>query len=135
MRAMQELYDVPDLKLKLKFEVEVLCKHLNIKVEDIKPSTYLQNRRKPTMRDNPDFNAKAVDDYCGWSSPAKVANETKKENNPATPALNDSNKPAIPNLSRYINVTISIPELSGKVDLNSIVTLALDRAIETLYSL
>ena len=133
MRAMRELYDVPDLKLKLKFEVEVLCKHLNIKVEDIKPSTYLQNRRKPTMRDNPDFNAKAVERaIAAEAAAAKAANETKKENNVASPALNDSNKPAIPNLSRYINVTISIPELSGKVDLNSMVTLALDRAIRDI---
>jgi CCR4-NOT transcription complex subunit 1 len=130
MRAMRELYDVPDLKLKLKFEVEVLCKHLNIKVEEIKASTYLPNRRKPVMRDNPDFNAKAVERaIAAEAAAAKAASETKNNSRGAT---NDNNKPVIPNLHKYVNITMDIPGFAGEAALGGLVTLALDRAIREI---
>ena len=32
MRVLSELHSAPDLKLNLRFEVEVLCKHLNMEI-------------------------------------------------------------------------------------------------------
>lgn len=58
--ALRELYDVSDLKLNLKFEVEVLCKALSIDLKDINPSRALYNRKRPDLRGNPDFNPKAA---------------------------------------------------------------------------
>ena len=59
VRTLKEIYDVPDLKLNLKFEVEVLCKTLNLRLNGMAPSTSLKARRIPSMQDNPDFNARA----------------------------------------------------------------------------
>jgi CCR4-NOT transcription complex subunit 1 len=60
LSAMRELYEVPDLKLNLKFEVEVLCKALSIDIKDIRQGTVLHKRRRPALTSNPDFNLKAA---------------------------------------------------------------------------
>ncbi|XP_053697550.1 CCR4-NOT transcription complex subunit 1 [Sabethes cyaneus] len=43
MNVLAELHQEPDLKLNLKFEIEVLCKNLNIDVTDLKPAVYLKD--------------------------------------------------------------------------------------------
>ncbi|TFK25059.1 CCR4-Not complex component [Coprinopsis marcescibilis] len=44
-----ELYHFADLKLNLKFEIEVLCKGLNIELDAIEPTTILRNRPLEAM--------------------------------------------------------------------------------------
>ena len=44
-----ELHPMSDLKLNIKFEVEVLCKSLNKELKDIKPSSVFKNR--PSVKD------------------------------------------------------------------------------------
>mmetsp|Transcript_13579 Transcript_13579/g.30419 ORF Transcript_13579/g.30419 Transcript_13579/m.30419 type:complete len:2214 (+) Transcript_13579:205-6846(+) len=59
---MRELYEIEDLKLNIKFEVQVLCKNINIKIEDIPRGSELSRRRAPAAGAdgrNPDFNQKA----------------------------------------------------------------------------
>jgi CCR4-NOT transcription complex subunit 1 len=46
-----ELYHHADLKLNLKFEIEVLCKGLNLDVRSIEPSQELQNRTASEITD------------------------------------------------------------------------------------
>lgn len=60
LSSLRELYDVPDLKLNLKFEVEVLCKALAVEVKDVRPARYLPLRARPALSGNPDFNPKAA---------------------------------------------------------------------------
>lgn len=43
MNVLAELHQEPELKLNLKFEIEVLCKNLNIDVVDLKPAYYLKD--------------------------------------------------------------------------------------------
>lgn len=43
MNVLAELHMVPDLKLNLKFEIEVLCKTLSIDLNDCRPSRYLED--------------------------------------------------------------------------------------------
>ncbi|VVC34988.1 Hypothetical protein CINCED_3A007099 [Cinara cedri] len=43
MNCLAELHQEPDLKLTLKFEVEVLCKTLNLEIQDLKPGYVLKN--------------------------------------------------------------------------------------------
>ncbi|KAG4096458.1 Not1-domain-containing protein [Neocallimastix lanati (nom. inval.)] len=45
LKVLSELYEFTDLKLNLKFEIEVLCKSLDIDIKDIKPSNYLKERQ------------------------------------------------------------------------------------------
>ncbi|KAJ3375776.1 hypothetical protein GGF31_002980 [Allomyces arbusculus] len=42
-----ELYHEADIKLNLKFEIEVLCKNLSVEIADVKPSSLLKTRRSP----------------------------------------------------------------------------------------
>ncbi len=46
IRLLVELYKYSELKLNLKFEIEVLCKALGLDVKDIKPSSYLKDRSR-----------------------------------------------------------------------------------------
>lgn len=46
MNALAELHQEPDLKLNLKFEIEVLCKNLEIDVSQLKPVIYLKDPEK-----------------------------------------------------------------------------------------
>ncbi|XP_067012333.2 CCR4-NOT transcription complex subunit 1 isoform X3 [Anabrus simplex] len=46
MNVLAELHQEPDLKLNLKFEIEVLCKNLNIDVAELKPSNFLKDQEK-----------------------------------------------------------------------------------------
>lgn len=46
LKVLSELYEFTDLKLNLKFEIEVLCKSLDIDIKDIKPSNYLKERQE-----------------------------------------------------------------------------------------
>lgn len=43
LKVIAELYQFADLKLNLKFEVEVLCNALNVNLEDIEPSVIIRN--------------------------------------------------------------------------------------------
>ncbi|KAK2193621.1 hypothetical protein NP493_11g11020 [Ridgeia piscesae] len=44
MNVLAELHQEPDLKLNLKFEIEVLCKNLNIDIIELNPANYLKSR-------------------------------------------------------------------------------------------
>ncbi|XP_055686768.1 CCR4-NOT transcription complex subunit 1 isoform X2 [Lutzomyia longipalpis] len=46
MNVLAELHQEPELKLNLKFEIEVLCKNFNIDVSDLKPVVYLKDAEK-----------------------------------------------------------------------------------------
>ncbi|KAG2174664.1 hypothetical protein INT44_006928 [Umbelopsis vinacea] len=46
LKLLVELYQFADLKLNLKFEIEVLCKGLNIDVSDVSATSLLKNRPK-----------------------------------------------------------------------------------------
>lgn len=58
LSLMKEIYCVDDLKLNMKFELQLLCKTLNIDVTDITPSNLLRDRPAPDKTHNPDFNTK-----------------------------------------------------------------------------
>lgn len=50
MNVLAELHQEPELKLNLKFEIEVLCKTLNIEIHSLKPALYLRDsERAQTM--------------------------------------------------------------------------------------
>ncbi|PWN51417.1 Not1-domain-containing protein [Violaceomyces palustris] len=44
LRLLVELYQFAELKLNLKFEIEVLCKSLNVELKDIQPTSILRSR-------------------------------------------------------------------------------------------
>lgn len=56
--VLRELYDIEDLKMNIKFEVQVLCKNIGIKIEDIPKSNLISLSALPVKERNPDFNIK-----------------------------------------------------------------------------
>lgn len=70
---MRELYEIEDLKLNIKFEVQVLCKNINIKIEDIPRGNELSRCKMPVKGpQNPDFNFKQPP---AGSAPSPVTNQ------------------------------------------------------------
>ena len=84
------LYDVDDLKMNIKFEVEVLCKNLGLRLEDVPKSGYadLSKRVSPVKERNPDFNLKASSAVAtpSWTQNTAsliIGMRTRFETNPA----------------------------------------------------
>ncbi|VVC86298.1 unnamed protein product [Leptidea sinapis] len=46
MNVLAELHQEPELKLNLKFEIEVLCKNLGLDIQNLKPTLYLKDPEK-----------------------------------------------------------------------------------------
>jgi CCR4-NOT transcription complex subunit 1 len=57
LSLMAELHPMSDLKLNIKFEIEVLCKNLNKEIKDVKPSSVFKNRNV-TKEGNPDWSSR-----------------------------------------------------------------------------
>ncbi|CAO1624704.1 unnamed protein product [Sympodiomycopsis kandeliae] len=55
LRILAELYQLPELKLNLRFEIEVLCKSLGVDLKDIQPSAIIRSREllPPTQANMP----------------------------------------------------------------------------------
>ncbi|KAJ8907855.1 hypothetical protein NDN08_007959 [Rhodosorus marinus] len=70
---LRELDLLPDLKMNLKFEIEVLCKNINVDLKDVKSSEVLKTRRQPQKVDNPDFTLKKVAQHTPATSASPQA--------------------------------------------------------------
>lgn len=98
MNVLAELHQEPDLKLNLKFEIEVLCKNLDIDVSQLKPAVYLKDPERlrslehqlsqPIKKENPNIvrevnnqaslNTEEIGSVSGSSStpPSSVTNSS-----------------------------------------------------------
>ncbi|KAJ0962000.1 hypothetical protein J5N97_029828 [Dioscorea zingiberensis] len=54
-----EIYNLPNLKMNLKFDIEVLFKNLGVDMKDVKPTSLLKDRVRE-VEGNPDFSNKDV---------------------------------------------------------------------------
>lgn len=149
----RSVYNVEGLKMNIKFEVEVLCKNLGIKLEEIPlRNQILSQRVAPVKERNPDFNVKpvaaapkaAIGTRSVGSSPDGLGvgagiNETGRE----TPTGVEQQDTVIPNLAAYVTVNASLSQLlqsqPGSVlssltnaSLKRLVPIAVDRAIREI---
>lgn len=154
----RSVYDVEGLKMNIKFEVEVLCKNLGIKLEDIPlRMAELSRRVAPVKERNPDFNIK-VSKPTPASSQTNVAAVLASPDSKAAlgmtpsdaagerPSSADDHETVIPNLAAYVTVNPSLSQLLQQVSqggstilasLNSAtlkrsVPVAVDRAIREI---
>ena len=80
--VLRELYDIEDLKMNIKFEVQVLCKNIGVKIEDVPKSDLISKSALPVKERNPDFNVKnganstASPSLLQSTSPSLQANQT-----------------------------------------------------------
>lgn len=107
--ALREIYTVPDLKLNLKFEVEVLCRQLGVEAKDIPVKTDLQKRKRPILSGNADFNLK--DTSNAPSIPGVQQKEAERlgevssnrTSNSSSSDIND--KPLVPKIEEIVEVS------------------------------
>ncbi|RHY39810.1 hypothetical protein DYB34_008654 [Aphanomyces astaci] len=136
IHAMSELYNVPDLKLNLKFEIEVLFKSFKLNVEDQVKANLLHTRGPPPRHGNPDFNIK-VDKTTSAPKPSTPKQpppiaSSISSTPPKTPSGPVSESTVIPNLASYVSVNPDLP--LHHVNLRRLVPLAVDRAIREVIT-
>ncbi|XP_073353318.1 uncharacterized protein [Aegilops tauschii subsp. strangulata] len=76
LSLLSEIYNLPNLKMNLKFDIEVLFKNLSVDMKDVKPTSLLKDRGRE-VEGNPDFSNKDV-----ASSQTPVAAEVSSGVNP-----------------------------------------------------
>ncbi|KAL6645362.1 hypothetical protein ACP70R_016970 [Stipagrostis hirtigluma subsp. patula] len=59
LSLLAEIYNLPNLKMNLKFDIEVLFKNLTVDMKDVKPTSLLKDRVRE-VEGNPDFSNKDV---------------------------------------------------------------------------
>ncbi|ONL92530.1 transcription regulator [Zea mays] len=59
LSLLAEIYNLPNLKMNLKFDIEVLFKNLTVDIKDVKPTSLLKDRLRE-VEGNPDFSNKDV---------------------------------------------------------------------------
>jgi CCR4-NOT transcription complex subunit 1 len=101
-----ELYPVQDLKLNLKFEIEVLCKHLQVDIKDITATNFLKDHTIKNTTSNPDFTSM-------HSGDASTTPQVRPANSPSLGPVSDPNTPAMPSgQSSSISPLVSASEPS-----------------------
>jgi CCR4-NOT transcription complex subunit 1 len=139
LSVFRALYNVEDLKMNIKFEVEVLCKNLGIKLEEIPMrNADLSKRIPPVKEKNPDFNLKSQQSGSSAgatstpskadqglalaaansmftspdnkSSGASTGGDTAKSD-AASESGSQDQQTVIPNLAAYVNVNPNLTQL------------------------
>lgn len=153
LAVFRSVYNVDGLKMNIKFEVEVLCKNLGIKLEDIPLRNDILGRRiTPVKERNPDFNIKLSAGQKAALAPSVRSlgiPETQSLSLSAIASVEDNVRLAeqpetmIPNLAAYVTVNLSLTQLlqsqggPGLASLTSgvlkkLVPIAVDRAIREI---
>lgn len=147
----RSVYNVDGLKMNIKFEVEVLCKNLGVRLEDIPiKDRELAKRVAPVKESNPDFNIKASAVKSTPIIPSPGVLGTPDARTLSIPAPGEGARTAgdgdeevtlIPNLASYVTVNQSLTQLlqqAGPLSaltnaaLKRSVPLAVDRAIREI---
>eukprot|EP00984_Skeletonema_dohrnii_P021519 scaffold10775_cov119-Skeletonema_dohrnii-CCMP3373.AAC.4 len=117
MGVFRALYNVDDLKMNIKFEVEVLCKNLNLKLEDISLRNVDLSKRVPPVKEkNPDFNLKSQ----SAAAPAAALSPDKTSSGASTggdsaKSDDEPQQTVIPNLAAYVQVNPNLTQLFEQV--------------------
>uniref|UniRef100_A0A8C5A759 CCR4-NOT transcription complex subunit 1 n=1 Tax=Gadus morhua TaxID=8049 RepID=A0A8C5A759_GADMO len=149
MNVLAELHQEHDLKLNLKFEIEVLCKNLSLDINDLKPGTLLKDKEKLKSLEEqlsaPKKEAKPPEEMLPIVTtdflPFAVAPSTPAATTtactttgPPTPqfSYHDINVYALAGLAPHINININIPLLQAHPQLKQCVRQSVERAVQEL---
>ncbi|KAL3766962.1 hypothetical protein ACHAWO_010070 [Cyclotella atomus] len=144
LSVFRALYNVDDLKMNIKFEVEVLCKNLGLRLEDIPMrNSDLSKRIPPVKEKNPDFNLKSqqsgssvastpskagggqgmalaaansmLSSPDNKSSAASTGGDTIKSDGVSDSGSQGEQQTVIPNLATYVNVNPNLTQLFHQI--------------------
>ncbi|CAI5954737.1 unnamed protein product, partial [Closterium sp. NIES-65] len=154
-----EIYSLPNLKLNLKFDIEVLFKNLGIEMKEVKPSQLLVGRQRE-MEGNPDFSNKdllaahlsaaggagAGGAGSGRGSPQPLVRSAVASPEPPGPAgrgamgvpgagkAEQQSSVLLPNLASYIVISPKLAPVAQQLQLARIVPACMDRAVREIVS-
>ncbi|XP_028263290.1 CCR4-NOT transcription complex subunit 1 isoform X1 [Parambassis ranga] len=149
MNVLAELHQEHDLKLNLKFEIEVLCKNLSLDINDLKPGNLLKDKEKlknleeqlsaPKKEAKPPEEMLPVSttgDFVPFAAPPSTpaATTTCTTTGPPTPqfSYHDINVYALAGLAPHININVNIPLLQAHPQLKQCVRQSVERAVQEL---
>ncbi|KAI9832892.1 MAG: hypothetical protein M1819_003922 [Sarea resinae] len=129
IRLLMELYHFAELKLNLKFEIEVLCKDLNLDYKSIEPSTGV--RERPHQED--DVSGQSLPDGLEGFEDLTLAplNRSRAQNERFSPAAITS---SLPDLGPLLVYPPSTSTVMSPGRLRQIVQTAIQRAILEIIS-
>jgi CCR4-NOT transcription complex subunit 1 len=146
LSLLRELYELEDLKMNIKFEVQVLCKNIGVKIEEI-PVTYILMQHTPPNKDkSTDFNVRS-----GGPTPQGMLSQSpltgsvndltqisesqgqSSEEGSRSSGINAANEQTvIPNLVSYININPKLTPFIKTPMHKKYIALAVDRAIREI---
>lgn len=128
LMLLREILDLPKLQLKLRFEIEVLFRELDIKIETIEPATILAQLPDPAKQ--PERPAMKRSD----SAPLTKVEDKQSEQWPniGSPDFNDQTQPLVP--PQYIKIPTSVTLFNVYPYLKRCVPTAIDRAIREIIA-
>ncbi|CAO3574719.1 unnamed protein product [Mortierella alpina] len=134
MQLLVELYQFADLKLHLKFEIEVLCNSLALDMKEIEPTSILKDRPPQGLVAHP---ASLTQDFerlsmGGYAPSARMPVQSAQSSSP--PAVsNGTAMEMVPNLAAF--VTFNPPAFFNEHPaLKRLVHLAIDRAVREIIA-
>ncbi|XP_054906443.1 CCR4-NOT transcription complex subunit 1 isoform X4 [Poeciliopsis prolifica] len=150
MNVLAELHQEHDLKLNLKFEIEVLCKNLSLDINELKPGNLLKEKEKLKNLEEqlsaPKKEAKPPDeilpppttgDFVPFPAPSTTpaaTTTTCTTTGPPTPqfSYHDINVYALAGLAPHININVNIALLQAHPQLKQCVRQSVERAVQEL---
>uniref|UniRef100_A0A4W4ELX5 CCR4-NOT transcription complex subunit 1 n=1 Tax=Electrophorus electricus TaxID=8005 RepID=A0A4W4ELX5_ELEEL len=141
MNVLAELHQEHDLKLNLKFEIEVLCKNLSLDINDLKPGNLLKDKEKLKNLEEqlsaPKKETKQPEEnpIVPTAAPsAPPATATTATTGPPTPqfSYHDINVYSLAGLATHININNNLALLQTHPQLKPCVRQAIDRAVQEL---
>ncbi|XP_042196273.1 CCR4-NOT transcription complex subunit 1 isoform X2 [Callorhinchus milii] len=142
MNVLAELHQEHDLKLNLKFEIEVLCKNLALDINDLKPGNLLKDKEKLKNLEEqlsaPKRECKLPEDLpvvVTTAAPVPAATTTTcTVTGPPQPqfSYHDINVYSLAALAPHITVNPNIPLFQAHPQLKSYVRQAIERAVQEL---
>ncbi|CAH1270308.1 CNOT1 [Branchiostoma lanceolatum] len=146
MNVLAELHQEPDLKLNLKFEIEVLCKTLNLDIADLKPGNYLKDKDKLShieeqlsapKNDKPVEEVQHVSSTTGMPSVTSTTTTTTTTAVPSIPpepkfSFHDVNTMTFAGLAPHISISNNVPLFTAHPQLKACVRPAIERSVQEL---
>ncbi|CAG8494332.1 7474_t:CDS:10 [Funneliformis mosseae] len=134
LKLLVELYQYADLKLNLKFEIEVLCKSLEIELKDIEPTTIIKDRPPKEMVANQ--TETIAQEFDKWPTNKLQQQQTAPILSAQTISIPNSSPLSdepVTNLGSYITINPNLPVFANQ-GLRKFVHLAMDRAIREIIT-
>lgn len=146
MNVLAELHLEQDLKLNLKFEIEVLCKTLQIDLNDLKPGTYLKDESRladimpqlsgKTMTPQPEPAVPVLTATTPTVTTTTITTPTSTTtpNMPPQPqfAFDDIVTSSLSGISSHIIINDQVPLFQGNPQLKQLVKISIEKSIQEL---